>query len=203
MTSALQSYYMSLLCVQTASANQPIEVITPVEEEVKLKPAVSLRRRRDDYYGSLSDTCMDSLKVRPSSQYPVRTWSNQVVSLISFFCLNQQPESEESPQAKYPQSPFAPPLLSASPTPTQPAKTAVSRIEQVQIATSGKKAIKSFFTSKSMLNGMKGEYVLCYSYQRFQSAQGPWQWGNHLCGEDDAWCKPSRRKKTARRHGVH
>lgn len=154
MTSALQSYYMSLCCLQIACANQPIEVVAPVEEEVKVKPTVLLRCSRDDYYGSLSDTCMDSLTVRPTSQCPVR--SNQAVSLIIIFHLNQQPDSEESPQARYPQPPSAPPLLSASPTPTQPGKTAVGRIEQVQIATSGKKAIKSLFICKSMLNGIKG-----------------------------------------------
>lgn len=44
----------------------------PVEEEVKVKPAVLLRHSREDYYGSLSEDCrvrhdinthMDSLKV--------------------------------------------------------------------------------------------------------------------------------------------
>lgn len=60
---------MCLCYLQTACAGHPIEVIAPVEEEAKVKPTVLLRCSRDDYYGSLSDTCggsstpMDSLKV--------------------------------------------------------------------------------------------------------------------------------------------
>lgn len=49
---------------------------------------------------------------------------------LSFFfvCLNQQPRSEESVQARYPQS---------STEVLQPGRAAVNRIEQVHIATSG------------------------------------------------------------------
>ncbi|XP_037530938.1 espin-like protein [Nematolebias whitei] len=102
-------------------ADKPTELILPVEEEVKVKPAV-LKHSREDYYGSLSEDCrvghdhnthMDSLK---------------------------QPECEEPPEARYPQP--SPPR--ASPSLTQPGRTAVSRIEQVQIATS---VIKGFHQS--------------------------------------------------------
>ncbi|XP_041791350.1 espin-like protein [Chelmon rostratus] len=104
--------------LQTACAEKPIEVTVPVQEEVKVKPAVLLHCSREDYYGCLSDTCRDSY----SSDTPMDSL--------------KQPESEEPPQARYPQSPPAAPAPPASSTPAQPAKTAVSRIEQVQIATS-------------------------------------------------------------------
>ncbi|XP_053178623.1 espin-like protein [Scomber japonicus] len=109
-------------------ADKPIGVISPVEEKVKVKPAVVLQRSREDYYGCLSDTCSDTR----SSKTPMDSL--------------KQPESEEDPQARYPQSPPAPPLPSASSTPVQPEKTAVSRIEQIQMATS---VIKGFNQSKA------------------------------------------------------
>lgn len=59
--------------------------------------------------------------------------------------LNQQPESEESPQARYP----APPLPSAPSDPAQPEKTTVSRIEQVQIAASGEKKHPFIYSNHS------------------------------------------------------
>ncbi|XP_076578992.1 espin-like protein [Chaetodon auriga] len=114
--------------LQTACAGKPIEVTAPVQEEVKVKPAVLLQCSREDYYGCLSDTCRHSY----SSDTPMDSL--------------KQPESEESPQARYPQPPPAPPSPSASSTPAQPAKTAVSRIEQVQIATS---VIKGFNQPKA------------------------------------------------------
>nr|XP_020465576.1 espin-like protein isoform X2 [Monopterus albus] len=105
--------------LETACTDRPTDVTNPVEEEVKVKLAVCLQHNREDYYGSLSDTCrnghssnthMDSLK---------------------------QPESEEDPQARYPQAPLgAAPLPSASSTHAQPEMNAVSRTKQVQIATS-------------------------------------------------------------------
>ncbi|KAM9385650.1 espin-like protein [Pholidichthys leucotaenia] len=97
---------------------KPLKVITPVEEGVKVKSAVSFQcnssEEEEDYYGSLSDTCEDSSTTRMD-------------------CL-KQPETEESPQARYP-SP------SSSSTPAQPGRTTISRIEQVQRATS---VIKGF-----------------------------------------------------------
>ncbi|XP_029004410.1 espin-like protein [Betta splendens] len=75
-----------------------------------------------DYYGCLSDTYMDTLK---------------------------QPESEESPSARYPRPPTPPPLSSKGSAPVQPGKTAVSRIEQVQIRAS---VIKGFSQSKAAVN---------------------------------------------------
>ncbi|KAF3691285.1 Espin-like protein [Channa argus] len=97
-----------------ACADKPPEVITPGREEVKSKPAVLLQISREDYYGCLSDTYMHSLK---------------------------KPESEESPQARYPQPPTAPALPLNSPPPAKSGKTAVSRMKQVQTATS---VIKGF-----------------------------------------------------------
>ncbi|XP_022056969.2 espin-like protein [Acanthochromis polyacanthus] len=111
--------YLRAMEKNTSCADKPIEVIAPVEEEeVKLKPAVVLQRSREDYYGSLSDTCMDSHS------------SNTHMDSL------KQPESEESPQARYPQALPGPHSPSA-----QPQKTAVNRIQHVQIATS---VIKGF-----------------------------------------------------------
>lgn len=72
---------------QAACAGQPIKLIAPVEEEVKVKPPALVHRSRDDYYGSLSDTCkasdtsMDSLQVNteifPFYQNPVGKQSSQ------------------------------------------------------------------------------------------------------------------------------
>ncbi|KAM7410536.1 hypothetical protein PAMA_001800 [Pampus argenteus] len=112
-------------------ADKPIEVIAPVEGEVKVKPAVVLQRSREDYYGCLSDTCSDG----HSSNTPMDSL--------------KQPESEESPQARYPQPPPAPPLPSASSTPAQPERSTVSRIEQVQVATS---VIKGFNQPKAAVS---------------------------------------------------
>uniref|UniRef100_A0A671W1Z6 Espin like n=1 Tax=Sparus aurata TaxID=8175 RepID=A0A671W1Z6_SPAAU len=61
--------------------------------------------------------------------------SSLCVSPAQLFTL--QPESEESPQARYP----APPSPSAPSEPAQPEKTTVGRIEQVQIAASGEQNI--------------------------------------------------------------
>ncbi|XP_059196579.1 espin-like protein [Centropristis striata] len=118
--------YICAMGKNTACADKPIKVLA-VEGEVKVKPAVLLPYR-EDYYGCLSDTCRDSY----SSNTPMD-------SLM-------QPESEESPQARYPQPPPAPPLPPASSTPAQPEKSAVSRIEQVQVATS---VIKGFNQPKA------------------------------------------------------
>ncbi|XP_070765422.1 espin-like protein [Enoplosus armatus] len=116
--------YLRAVEKNTACAEKPIEVIAPVEDALKVKPAVLLQCGREDYYGCLSDTCRDSYS------------SNTLMDSL------KQPESEESPQARYPQ----PPLPSASSTPAQPEKTAVNKMEQVQIATS---VIKGFNQPKA------------------------------------------------------
>ncbi|XP_070688781.1 espin-like protein [Pempheris klunzingeri] len=120
--------YLCAMEKDTSCTDKPIEVTAPVEEEVKVKPTVLLQRSREDYYGSLSDTCRDSYS------------SNTLMDSL------KQPESEESPQARYPQPPAAPPLPSASSTSDQPEKAAVNRLEQVQIATS---VIKGFNQPKA------------------------------------------------------
>ncbi|XP_024863596.1 espin-like protein [Kryptolebias marmoratus] len=108
-------------------ANKPIEFIVPVEEEVKVKPTVLFQHSTEDYYGSLSKDCR------------VRRSSNAHMDSL------KQPECEEPPQARYPPPPPAPSLACASSPPVWPRRTAVSRIEQVQIATS---VIKGFHQSK-------------------------------------------------------
>ncbi|GAA6217749.1 espin-like protein [Lates japonicus] len=120
--------YLRAMEKNTLCADKPIEIISPVEEEEKIKLPVLLQHSREDYYGCLSDTCRDSHS------------SNTLMDSL------KQPESEESPQARYPQPPPAPPLPSASSTPAQPEKTTVNRIEQVQIATS---VIKGFNQPKA------------------------------------------------------
>ncbi|XP_018525339.1 espin-like protein [Lates calcarifer] len=120
--------YLRAMEKNTLCADKPIEIISRVEEEEKVKPPVLLQHSREDYYGCLSDTCRDSHS------------SNTLMDSL------KQPESEESPQARYPQPPPAPPLPSASSSPAQPEKTTVNRIEQVQIATS---VIKGFNQPKA------------------------------------------------------
>ncbi|XP_042340102.1 espin-like protein [Plectropomus leopardus] len=120
--------YLRAMEKNTACAEKPIEVIS--EEEVKVKPAVLLQRSREeeDYYGCLSDTCRDTY----STDTPMDSL--------------KQPESEESPQARYPQPPSAPPSPSDSSTPASSERNAVNRIEQVHIATS---VIKGFNQTKA------------------------------------------------------
>ncbi|XP_034531926.1 espin-like protein [Notolabrus celidotus] len=110
----------------TACVDQSIQLISPEEEEVKVKPAVLLQSSREDYYGCLGDTCRDSF------------------STDALMDSLKQPESEECPQARYPQPPD-PPGSSASETPAKPQKTSVTKVEQVQIATS---VIKGFSRPK-------------------------------------------------------
>ncbi|XP_076009286.1 espin-like protein [Genypterus blacodes] len=103
--------------------DKPIEQpVTPQEEGVKIKRAVYCRSSRKDYYGSLSDTCRDSDS------------SNTLMDSL------KQPESEESPQARYP-----PPPGSPQEPPTQPERSTFARLEQVQIASS---VIKGFIQPK-------------------------------------------------------
>ncbi|XP_047442766.1 espin-like protein [Mugil cephalus] len=105
--------YLRAMEKNASCAEKTIEVIAPVEEEVKVKPAVLSQCSREDYYGSLSDPCLDC-----------HCANTQMDSL-------KQPESEEPPQARYPQ-----PSPSASATPAHPEKSIVSRVGQVQTATS-------------------------------------------------------------------
>ncbi|XP_034036579.1 espin-like protein [Thalassophryne amazonica] len=107
----------------TLCGHNTSEVIISAEEEVKVKPAVSWQCDwKDDYYGCLSGSCIDS----PSSDTPMDHL--------------KQPQSEEVPQARYPKPSPAPPLpCGSSPAnkTAKPLKTAVTRIQQVQMATSG------------------------------------------------------------------
>ncbi|XP_069560137.1 espin-like protein [Brachyistius frenatus] len=119
--------YLRAMEKTTPCADKPIEEVT-APEEVKVRPAVSLQRNREDYYRSLSDTRMDG-----------HSKNAHMDSL-------KQPESEESPQARYPTPPPTPPLPSAPSTPAHPDRTAVCRIKQVQIGTS---VIKGFNQPKA------------------------------------------------------
>ncbi|XP_056270169.1 espin-like protein isoform X1 [Pseudoliparis swirei] len=113
--------YLCAMETNTVCQDNPIEVTAPgEEEEEELKVNFVLTPcSRDDYYGGLSDACRDS--------YSSGTAMDSL----------KQPESEETPQARYPQP------LPATP---RPEKTTVSRIGQVQIATS---VIKGFSQSKA------------------------------------------------------
>uniref|UniRef100_A0AAQ4REF1 Espin like a n=2 Tax=Gasterosteus aculeatus aculeatus TaxID=481459 RepID=A0AAQ4REF1_GASAC len=113
--------YLCAMQTNTARPHKPIEATAPA----KVKPAVSSQCSREDYYGCLSDAFRDG--------YGSDTPMDRL----------QQPESEEAPQARYPQPPPAPPLPSTS---AQPRKTAVSRIEQVPISAS---VIKGFNQAKA------------------------------------------------------
>ncbi|XP_023281753.1 espin-like protein [Seriola lalandi dorsalis] len=115
--------YLRAMERNTLCAERPIEAISPVEAEEKLKPTVLLQRSGGDYYGCLTDTCRDSGDTPMDSL--------------------KRPESEDSPQARYPPAPASP---SASPTPAEPQNHTISRIEQVQIATS---VIKGFNQHKA------------------------------------------------------
>uniref|UniRef100_A0A7N9ARF5 Espin like a n=2 Tax=Mastacembelus armatus TaxID=205130 RepID=A0A7N9ARF5_9TELE len=119
--------YLRAMETNTACPDRPIKVITAAEQQATVTPAVLLQPSRHDYYGCLGDTCRD------------RHSSNTHMDNL------KQPESEEYPQARYPQPPSATTLPSDSSTPAPPGKTAVSRIEQVQITTS---VIKGFSQTK-------------------------------------------------------
>ncbi|XP_033936438.1 espin-like protein [Pseudochaenichthys georgianus] len=113
----LRAMKRNTACAEPTQERAPVEV----EEEVKVKPAVALQCSREDYYGSLSDPCRDSY----SNNTPMDSL--------------KQPQSEESPQARYPQPSPAPPSPASSP-PAKPEKS-INRMVQVKFATS---VIKGF-----------------------------------------------------------
>ncbi|XP_056315926.1 espin-like protein [Danio aesculapii] len=78
-------------------AAQPLEESGPIEEELREKPAV-LRQTSSDYYRQITNTDMDRLK---------------------------HPETEDSPQARYPPASLSPPLPKSTTTPlvTDPSST--------------------------------------------------------------------------------
>ncbi|KAM4574220.1 espin-like protein [Fundulus diaphanus] len=109
--------YLRAIEKNTSYADRSIEVLTPLEEDIKVKPTVLFPRSKEDYYRSLSEEYTDS-----------HSGDKHMDSL-------KQPECEEPPQARYPQPTPAPPSPSAS------ERTAARRIEQVQRAAS---VIKGF-----------------------------------------------------------
>ncbi|KAK5615862.1 hypothetical protein CRENBAI_021100 [Crenichthys baileyi] len=102
--------------------DRSIEVLTPVEEDIKVKPTVLFHCSKEDYYRSLSEECRDSQS------------SNKHMDSL------KQPDCEEPPQSRYPQPAPASPLSSA------PETAIAKRIEQVQITAS---IIKGFNQSKA------------------------------------------------------
>ncbi|XP_029938704.1 espin-like protein isoform X3 [Salarias fasciatus] len=117
--------YLRVMERNTSCADKPIEVVAPTKEEVKVSLTVLLQpRKEEDYYEGLTDTCEQS-----------RDANTNMDSL--------KPESEENPQARYPQAPAGP---SSSPGPAQSDRSTVHRIEQVQVATS---VIKGFSQPKA------------------------------------------------------
>ncbi|CAN9500803.1 unnamed protein product [Ophioblennius macclurei] len=120
--------YLRIMEKSTSCVDKPIEVVAPTEEDVKVSLSVLLQSSKEeeeeeeeeDYYQGLSDANMDNLK---------------------------QPESEEHPQAWYPQPTQPPPAPPSSSGSAQPDKSAVHRLEQVQVATS---VIKGFHQPKAV-----------------------------------------------------
>lgn len=47
--------------MQTSCADRSSEVFSPEEEDIKVKQTVLFSRSKEDYYGSLSEECRDSL----------------------------------------------------------------------------------------------------------------------------------------------
>ncbi|XP_043984572.1 LOW QUALITY PROTEIN: espin-like protein [Gambusia affinis] len=105
--------YLRAIEKNASWTDRSIEVLSPAEEDIQVKPTVLFSRSKEDYYGSLSEKCRDS----------------HMDSLT-------QPESEESPQARYPQPPL----------PSTAERNAARRLEQVQIAAS---VIKGLNQSKA------------------------------------------------------
>lgn len=102
---------MIWLILQAARADKPAELISSVEEELKSKPAVVLQRSREDYYGSLSNTCRDS----HSSDTPM---DRLKVTLHALICLSLKRKTEflsyysSNPSVRIPLRPdtLSPPL---------------------------------------------------------------------------------------------
>ncbi|CAG5861810.1 espin-like protein [Menidia menidia] len=117
--------YLRSIEKSTSCAEKPIEVITPLAEEVQVKPTVLLQQNNEDYYEKLSDMSGDSQT------------SNVYMDSL------KQPDFEEPPQARYPPPPSLP---SASSIPAVPGRTTASRMEQVQRTAS---VIKGFNLSKN------------------------------------------------------
>ncbi|XP_055077290.1 espin-like protein [Periophthalmus magnuspinnatus] len=115
--------YLRFTESKASCTDKPVEVTTPSEEEVKSKP-VSVQQSRADYYGSLGNTCGNN-----------NTNNKPMDSL-------KQPESEDSPQARYPQSSAG----SADSGSVVLEKTFSNKIEQVQFSTA---VIKGFNLPKS------------------------------------------------------
>ncbi|MEQ2259919.1 hypothetical protein XENORESO_000450 [Xenotaenia resolanae] len=50
--------------------DRSIEVLSPVEEDIKVKPTVLFHCSKEDYYWSLSEECRDNCEEPPQSRYP-------------------------------------------------------------------------------------------------------------------------------------
>ncbi|XP_042178525.1 espin-like protein isoform X2 [Oncorhynchus tshawytscha] len=95
------------------SADQPIEELGPVEEDVRGRQAMAWQPSKEDYYRRLSD---------PGRDYFHNNNKTNMESL-------KQPETEEYPQAQYP-APLPEPTSSSS----QPQPSAISSVQHVKVA---------------------------------------------------------------------
>uniref|UniRef100_A0A8K9WQ48 Espin like a n=2 Tax=Oncorhynchus mykiss TaxID=8022 RepID=A0A8K9WQ48_ONCMY len=95
------------------SADQPIEELGPVEEDVRGRQAVAWQPSKEDYYRRLSDAGRDYFH------------NNNKTNMESL----KQPETEEYPQAQYP-APLPEPTSSSS----QPQPSAISSVRHVIVA---------------------------------------------------------------------
>eukprot|EP00063_Salmo_salar_P004403 XP_013979238.1 PREDICTED: espin-like protein [Salmo salar] len=98
------------------SADQPIEELGPVEEDVRGRQAVAWQPSKEDYYRRLSDPGLDYFH------------NNNKTNMESL----KQPETEESLQARYPAPPPEPPLPTSSSS--QPQPSAISSVQHVIVA---------------------------------------------------------------------
>ncbi|XP_029356551.1 espin-like protein [Echeneis naucrates] len=131
--------YLRAMEKNAVCAEKSIEVISPVEAEEKVKPSVLLQHSREDYYSCLTDICRDSH------------------SCITTMDSLKQPESEESPQARYPPV-YSSPSDSSKPAELQ--KTNVNRIEQIQIATSVIKGFNQHMAAVSKITNSPDKTML-------------------------------------------
>ncbi|XP_064865420.1 espin-like protein [Oncorhynchus nerka] len=110
------------------SADQPIEELGPVEEDVRGRQAVAWQPSKEDYYRRLSD---------PGRDYFHNNNKTNMESL-------KQPETEEYPQAQYP-APLPEPTSSSS----QPQPSAISSVQHVIVAST---VVKTLTQSSEEVN---------------------------------------------------
>ncbi|XP_064789319.1 espin-like protein [Oncorhynchus masou masou] len=116
--------YLRAVETRAMWADQPIEELGPVEEDVRGRQAVAWQPSKEDYYRRLSD---------PGRYYFHNNNKTNMESL-------KQPETEEYPQAQYP-APLPEPTSSSS----QPQPSAIYSVQHVIVAS---KVVKTLTQSK-------------------------------------------------------